>query len=229
MKIVSWNIRQGGGTRIRGIIRKLKEHNAEIVILSEFQTGKRGDEIIAGLDKIGYPYIGTTETKGRLNSSVIASKIETIFRSFEYEIADFPQSILQIEIHGLVIYGVYLPHKKKHKLFQFLMERIANQENVLIAGDFNSGINGLDQKGTSFWYEDELKKLISSGNTDAFRVVNGMKKDYSWYSHQVNGYRYDHCWMNISLAKKIISCDYNHESRISKLSDHSLMFVEIEL
>ncbi len=229
MKIVSWNIRQGGGTRIRGILRKIKEHDAEIVILSEFQNGKRGDEIKVGLDKLGYNYIGTTQARSRLNSVVIASKFKSDFTSFENEIEDFPQSILQMNLDDLVVYGVYLPHKKKHQLFPFLFDRIVSQQNVVIAGDYNSGINGLDQKGSSFWYEDELKKLISIGYTDAFRVVNGMKEDYSWYSHQGNGYRYDHSWMNISLAKKIISCDYDHDSRISKLSDHSLMYVEIEL
>ena len=84
------------------------------------------------------------------------------------------------------LYGVYLPHKKKHQLFDFFLNHLPSQKASIIAGDFNSGINGLDQKGKSFWYEDELIALNEIDYVDAFRLKNGQVQEYSWFSHQGN-------------------------------------------
>ena len=40
MKICAWNIRQGGSTRIKNIVETIFEHDADIVILTEFRIAK---------------------------------------------------------------------------------------------------------------------------------------------------------------------------------------------
>ena len=99
----------------------------------------------------------------------------------------------------------------------------------VIAGDLNSGINGLDQKGNSFWYEDDLKTLDKKGIKDVFRIINGDVKEYSWYSHQENGYRYDHFLADEKLIPVIKSCYYEHSVREAKISDHAPMILELGL
>ena len=125
------------------------------------------------------------------------------------------------------VYGMYLPHKKKHVLFDFLIEEAQLAQPSLMVGDMNSGKNGIDQKGNSFWYEDKLKVLESHGYTDAFRNIHGDVREYSWYSHQGNGYRYDHSYVSKDLIPVIKDCYYIHEWREQNLSDHSPMIVEI--
>jgi len=92
-------------------------------------------------------------------------------------------------------------------------------------GDFNTDKNFIDQKGDSFWYTKELKELKKSGMVDAFRHVHGDVESYSWYSHQGNGYRYDHIYVSEELLPVIQNCDYLHRARENKLSDHSPMFL----
>lgn len=63
--------------------------------------------------------------------------------------------------------------------------------------------------------------------SDAFRFVNQDVEEYSWYSHQKNGYRYDHIYIDNSLKPIVKNCFYNHSWRVEKLSDHSPMFLEL--
>ena len=124
--------------------------------------------------------------------------------------------------------GVYLPHKKKHVLFDFIHSHLASSSRpYIVTGDFNSGINQIDQTGNSFWYEDKLKALDHIGYKDAFRHVHGGIKEYSWYSHQGNGFRYDHTYVHESLLPIVTSCHYLHDCRETKITDHSAMLLSL--
>ena len=52
---------------------------------------------------------------------------------------------------------------------------------------------------------------------------------HSWLHHNGDGYRYDHVFVARELAPRIRSCGYLHETRQTKLSDHSAMYVELGL
>ena len=99
--------------------------------------------------------------------------------------------------------------------------------NHVLMGDFNTGINHLDQKGNSFWYSEYLAKFKEEGLVDAFRLQWGKVKEYSWYSPQGNGFRYDHCWVSNYIATNLRECFFDHEVRENKLSDHSLMHLKL--
>jgi len=123
--------------------------------------------------------------------------------------------------------GVYLPHKKKHVLFDLLQEDAEAPGNLIIAGDFNTGKNLVDQKGNSFWYTENLAQLEEAGMTDAFRHVHGDVKEYSWFSHQGNGFRYDHTYVSSDLLPVVSQCGYDHSVREEGLSDHSAMVLRL--
>ena len=68
---------------------------------------------------------------------------------------------------------------------------------------------------------------------DAYR--HGLAHDalpqdgHSWVHHNGDGYRYDHVFVADELAPRVRGCGYLHETRLTKLSDHSAMYVELEL
>jgi exonuclease III len=83
----------------------------------------------------------------------------------------------------------------------------------------------VDQKGNSFWYEDQLIQWEKRGYLDAFRLIHGKNKEYSWYSHQGNGFRYDHAYISPLLSEIIADCRYLHAYREKKISDHSPLVI----
>jgi hypothetical protein len=41
MRLLAWNIRQGGGSRLARIADALARHEADVLVLSEYRGGKR--------------------------------------------------------------------------------------------------------------------------------------------------------------------------------------------
>lgn len=227
MKILSWNIRQGGGSRITKIIGCIRDHKPHVLTLNEYRNNKSGIRIRTELLHLGYRYQVVTQAGSDNNSVLIASKLPGDSCLFPKSDPTYFHNIACISFDAFDLYGVYFPHKKKHRLFNFLMERLAESKPSIIAGDFNSGINGLDQKGNSFWYEHEMKALTRIGYQDAFRHLHGDTLEYSWYSHQGNGYRYDHTYIHEDLLPILKGCYYDHEVRQNNISDHSMMILEL--
>ena len=226
--IISWNIRQGGGSRILAIHKAIAELNPTLIIFSEFRNNKRGIKIRSVLLQLGYRYQFVTHAKADVNSVLIASKMPCTNTLYPLSDPEFSANLLSVHFDAFNVMGVYLPHKKKHQLLPFITETVIKAElPFIIAGDFNTGKNYIDQKGKSFWYTEELKELEKVGYVDAFRHVNGALKEYSWYSHKGNGYRYDHTYVHNSILPITRECYYLHEWREKKLSDHSPMVLNL--
>ena len=228
IKILSWNIRQGGGSRILQIVKAIEAQAPAVLVLSEFRNNKSGIQIRISLLRLDYRYQVVTGAKPNDNSVLIASRYPC--NSFLFPKADdnFTHNVVMAEFSAFYVLGVYLPHKKKHKLFDFLIEQVkAHTKPCIIVGDYNTGKNYIDQKGNSFWYTEDLEALENNGMVDAFRHLHGDMKDYSWYSHQGNGFRYDHSYVEEELLPLVQGCYYLHQHRETNISDHSPMMLEI--
>lgn len=227
LKILSWNIRQGGGTRSRKICDNLVASEAQLIVLSEFRNNKSGDRITKTLSQAGYKFQGFSGALGNTNSVAIFSIIDGETLTFSDIDPKYSDNIIAIKFEAFTVYGVYLPHKKKHILFDFLINEVSQDKSAIIVGDFNTGKNFIDQKGSSFWYTEELRNLENLGCVDAFRHIHKDKKEFSWFSHLGNGYRYDHSYVSRSIVPIIKECYYLHSWREEKLSDHSPMILEL--
>ena len=228
LTIISWNIRQGGGTRVKSICQQVAEWRAEVLVFSEFRNNDSGRQLRTQLLKLGYRYQWVTGAPAQDNAAAIFSTIPGSSTLLPASDPVYGHNILAAHFSAFTVIGVYLPHKKKHGLLPFIKNYIHDHDlPVILAGDYNTGINGVDQKGNSFWYEEELEDLASANVEDAFRYLHGSVKEYSWYSHQGNGYRYDHTYTSIELRPLIKACYYDHAVRENKLSDHSAMVLEL--
>ena len=228
LKILSWNIQAGGGSRTRSIVSAISKEQAAILVLSEYRNNDAGIRLRGLLMKAGYRHQAVTESKANNNSVLIAARIP--FASELHSMADpiYGNNILSAHFAAFSVMGVYLPHKKKHVLFSAIKQIIKTADRpYIIAGDYNSGFNHIDQLGSSFWYSAELASWADIGYVDAFRLVHQDAKEYSWYSNQGNGFRYDHTYIDEVLKTIVKDCYYKHAWREQKLSDHSAMVLEV--
>jgi len=145
IKIISWNIRQGGGTRIPKIITRIQKTEAQIVTLNEFRNNRSGERIRAELLSLGYRFQIVSHSPSDKNSAMIASKLPCDGVLFPKCDPEYSGNIVCASFDAFDLYSVYLPHKKKHVLFDFFLKHLPPQKPSIIAGDFNSGINGVDQ------------------------------------------------------------------------------------
>jgi len=230
LSILSWNIRQGGGSRIRSIVSSIEQLQPEILGFSEYRNNASGIALRSALMRLGYRYQIVSHASKDTNSAFIASKYPCSSSLFPGCDPVYDHNIVCSRLPAFDIYSVYFPHKKKHRLFDFLIDEELDRERpAVIIGDFNSGINGVDQKGRSFWYEDQMIRLETLGIVDAFRHIHGDVKEYSWYSHKGNGYRYDHTYISRDLLSFVSECRYLHEWREAGQSDHSPMLLTLKV
>ena len=197
-------------------------------MLSEFRNNDNGLTLRTGLLRRGFLHQAVSGADSQTNSVLIASKFPCGSALFPDSDQNFPHAIVRGDFDAFYLYGVYLPHKKKHRLFDFLCDgELEDDTPSIIIGDWNTGKNRIDQEGTSFWYSEYLDRLERRGWCDAFRRIHGDTREYSWFSHQGNGYRYDHCYLSKSLEPVLRDFEYCHESREAGLSDHSAMILTL--
>jgi len=100
-------------------------------------------------------------------------------------------------------------------------------ERSIILGDFNTGLDA-DTENEKFRHSPQFQKLLDLGWIDCYRAVHGDRREYSWYSpNGNNGYRLDHCFLSAALATRLRAASFDHEVRATRLSDHSLLTVDL--
>jgi len=231
MIISTWNLRHGGGKRIEKIIEVLSENSeTDIFVLTEYRNNKNKEFIKSELNKLGYIYQYNPNSDPKLNSVVMASKTDFNAETFD-TLNEHKQRVIKISNQNLSIYGCYFPlHNLKKEVFEFLLNQVNENktENIIIVGDFNTGKHFIDEKGKTFYCSEYLDKLEQSGMIDAWRFINGNKKEFSWYSNAGNGFRLDHFFIKSNLKNRLKNCEYIHKYREEKISDHSMMMMRIE-
>jgi exodeoxyribonuclease III len=74
-----------------------------------------------------------------------------------------------------------------------------------------------------FEYDFYRALIAERGLTDAFRHLHPAVAEHSWVGRTGDGYRYDHAFCSASLAAALSTCEYLHEPRHDRLSDHSAL------
>lgn len=230
MRIVSLNIRQGGGRRIDRILNSLYKYDSDTIILCEYRHNSNGQKLRADLNQMGFEYFAAGDTEYPNNNTV------SIFSKARFELRPSP-SVLGINSHRVIeavfenftLLAVYFPNKRRKKpVFDYLIDYcIENQnERVAIIGDFNTGKHYLDEPGRDFICEEYIHKIEDLGWIDGWRMFHNDESEYTWYSNKGNGFRIDHIFCTNTFSRALQKVDYSHQIREEKLTDHSSLIVD---
>ena|SRR5215472_9493883 len=74
MRLLAWNIRQGGGSRLPRITDALKRHDADIVVLSEYRGGPSAPRLVTALHALGYRHATTLVPRPSRNGVLVAAR-----------------------------------------------------------------------------------------------------------------------------------------------------------
>lgn len=236
MKILSWNILQGGGRRAEGVVKTIADHAPDIVTLQEFRRGSGEAEIVAGLKKAGLKFIHIPETTASENTILMASKYGFDAGPFLPE-PNSPLHLLEAyfskEALGfeLSLIAVHFPQKKAQvPLFKALKDDSKSllKMNALIIGDMNCGIPLIDSDSKSFYATNYYQDLLHAGWIDSWRSRHPDAREFTWVSARTgNRFRYDQVMASGELDKQIKTISYDHAPREAKFSDHSLIILEL--
>lgn len=229
MKLLSLNLRFGGQDRTDSILDYLMDHDADLLVLGEYQDNKNGLKIEETLKKEGF---NCKTSDDDLLGVLVASKYPCSLIRRERRLVG-----IELSDSMLTVLGVYVPTGSKDKRFKdAVWQKILKfaQENrnthCIVTGDFNSCTKN-DSMNRSHYSADELEKLINMGWIDGWgRYNNTDSERYTWYSDYGNGFRFDYVFISPELAKNIDIKNVYHDSkkREDGMSDHSPLILDFE-
>jgi exonuclease III len=230
MKIVTLNIRHGGGTRVPAILQYLSTQDADVIVLTEYRDNANAAEMRFGLLEQGLIHFSASAIDAKTNSVGIFSRRPFEPRTYPYLAFNDRHRLVSARIDDLEIFGVYFAQNRaKAGLFQFILDgayKPAAPAHLFI-GDFNTGLHGIDEEGSTFYCAEQFAALPAAGLIDSWRSRNTAERDYSWYSQAGNGFRIDHVFSSGTADSRIENAYYDHIPRESGITDHSALVVEI--
>ena len=251
MKIVTWNI-NGVRARIDNLLTWLKESDPDIVCLQEIKTVDEGFPRFE-IEALGY-HVETHGQKG-FNGVAILSKLpfDEVNRGLPGDDTDeqarFIEGVFSTSGGALRVVSLYLPNgnpvgteKFPYKLAWmkrlelWALERLALEEPLILAGDYNVIPEPIDAKNPEIWVNDALfqpetrqafRRLINRGLTEALRATTDAAGIYTFWDYQAgawqknNGIRIDHLLLSPEAANRLISTAVEKHVRAwEKPSDH---------
>jgi len=130
---------------------------------------------------------------------------------------------------GMAALHIPLDAGPKQRFWAEVLKAAADRINdpFLFIGDLNTGLRSIDETGRTFLCASEFERMTALGWTDTWRRFHGAEFEPTWISSKNNGFRLDHAFVSPALLDRLIACDYSHRERESKLSDHSMLVLEI--
>lgn len=230
MRLLAWNVRQGGGSRLPRIAAALERHNADILVLSEYRGGPSAARLLAALDALGYQYAtAVAPPPGRCGVLIAARHSFREHLALELALPE-PYRIVSVGFASFRLVGVYMPNLlAKIPYWEALIATLRrdSSEAALAIGDFNTCRPYLDEAGAIDRTAHYMDRLAEIGFYDLWRRRNPELREYSWFSTRGNGFRIDHAFFSDALAARAGIIRYSHDERLAGLSDHSPLILEL--
>ncbi|MFZ2651748.1 MAG: endonuclease/exonuclease/phosphatase family protein [Burkholderiaceae bacterium] len=243
MRIISWNIRAGGGRRALEIAEQLRVWEPDVVILCEYRATEPSRALAQQLNSSGLVFQRTTADPScpSANAVLVASRWRT--RSVRLGcIPDEPRRWLHVNIaspRALAVLAVHVPNRSSGRKYPFLnaladAARVWRGPPALIIGDSNSGRIGIDEQAPAFnAFEDRwMLRMRELGWQDAFRLIHAERREFTWYSpNGKNGFRIDQAFLHPRLVPRLTSIAHrwggDAGGRRDRLSDHAALLLDL--
>jgi exonuclease III len=247
LKLLSWNVagRTGKLPEQAGVVGR---QDADVVALQEVrkETAGRWREALEG-DGLAHVVDSSEYLDGRRYFNLIASRWRC--RSLPLSGAPYPERVLSVVTESPVgeieVHNAHLPPGSRVGLIKvetfeaisYMLARPSSRHRIL-CGDFNTPmretvegevVTAAERHPESAARWDTAERSVLTGLAeydlrDAFRQLHGYdRQDASWVFHtrrrRKSARRFDHVFASASL--NAVHCDYHHEWRENKLSDHS--------
>jgi exodeoxyribonuclease III len=171
---------------------------------------------------------------------MIASKLTATTDDFGARVGYLPARTAAITLRApggpIHIIGAYAPSRdasaektdRKRKWLDACQQALASRPRgaAIFLGDLNVLEPGHQPHYpffAPFEYDFYRQLTDNCGLVDVFRALHPDTVEHSWVGRTGDGYRYDHAHCTPDLAAQLLGCDYIHQPRLDRLTDHSAL------
>ena len=260
MRIATWNV-NSIKQRLDNVLAWLSERQPDIVCMQET---KCVDDAFPrdGFEALGYNV--AVHGQKTFNGVAILSKLpfDEITSGLPGDSADdharFLEATISTKGSALRIATIYLPNgnpphtdkyaykiKWMNRLIQYAQERLALEEPLVMAGDYNVIPAAADARNPAAWLGDALfltttrerfRALCHLGLTDAVRAGSEQPGLYTFWDYQAgawqknNGIRIDHVLLSPQAVDRLLGTEIDRHVRAwEKPSDHVPVVVDLAI
>lgn len=243
MRVLAWNIRQGGGRRRQAAIAEyVRSVDADVVVISEYNPEVRDDLAQRLADR----YVAVDHPAGFGSGHTNVLVLTAGEHSLRDELAPWTgpdaHRLVHVEVAGWHIIGCYIPGKasgqRKLDFWRHLVEVAGPTMKDLpavIVGDLNTGLHEIDEPGRDFVCADDMARLYESGWRDAWAECQpGVRPPGTWWSHVGNPFRLDHAILSPAAPK---GATVRYDQQVAgighpgfgwrNLSDHAALILDL--
>src|SRR6516162_4700244 len=165
MRLLAWNIRQGGGSRLPRIAEALKRHDADIVVLSEYRGGPSAPRLCAALHALGYSHATTLVPPSSCNGVLVAARRPFHGHGGVDMRLPEPYRMVSVDFATFRLVGIYMPNlRAKIPYWEALIATLSSQSanRAWAIGDFNTCRAYLDEAGAidaTAHYMDAIEQI----------------------------------------------------------------------
>ncbi len=260
MKIATWNV-NSVRQRLDSLQAWLKEREPDIVCLQEI---KCQDDAFPRepIEALGYNVAvhGQKTFNGvALLSKLPFDEVKSGLDGHDDDVqARFLEALVSTKKGVVRVVSLYLPNgnpapgdkydyklKWMDRLTAFARNRLALEEPLVLAGDYNVIPTADDARHPEAWAKDALflpqtrdkfRALINLGLTDAIRAVSDDPGLYSFWDYQAgawqknNGIRIDHLLLSPQAADRLNDAGIDKHVRAwDKPSDHVPVYIDLDI
>lgn len=244
MRIVFWNIRAGGGGRVERIAGRLRAWKPDLVALCEFRATPPSLELSRLLSADGLAHQCRTADAALpgANCLLLAARWPLQRLRSRAEPAE-PGRWLLVSLAAprpFTLGVMHVPNRVTGRKYVFHDAVLAVLRRwrlgpALLVGDTNSGRPEIDEETPVFGPREAswLEALERLGWADAFRLVHGLRRAYTWYSpNGRNGFRIDQAFLNRELQPRLDRVAHAWGGRGAPrggpgLSDHAALLLDL--
>lgn len=246
LTVLNWNISNPSFQRARQQIRWITDMDADVIILTEAKLSQGSQFLRDELELYGYR-VFFPEPDNNGYCTLVATKDSSSYL-VQVNVEFLPCRAVFVRSSNPIdfdVVGIYVPSrgpKQKRNLdkrrFQYHISSLLryfvndNRSNGLIVG---GDLNVVERNHVPYyshfgeWEYEFYESFSSIGLVDAYRQLHPEVREYSWFGRTGNGYRFDHFFVSKHMASRIVECRYLHQARGQNLSDHSAMYLTMEL
>lgn len=227
MRILTWNILHGGGSRrIPGILLAMLELRPDVVVVTEARRGF-GGQLAGALADAGLPYALDTDPPRGTNGVMLIAR-----HPLERVGVDAPACLrhrwleARMPDEGMTLAGVHLPEASRRTdhaaAWKFAIGRAGEGRDVgfVVAGDLNTWRDGPSHRPRNGASSRNLGRMAALGFVDAWSAAPPSTCGTTWKSHTGSGYRLDYVLVSGGLAPRLRGVSSAPHVLGERLSDH---------
>jgi exonuclease III len=232
MRLVTLNLRHGGGRRMPALLEALLGHAPDVLVLTEHRHNAASTLLRDGLSAAGLRHQVASHDCPGTNHLLVASR-RPLAAAPQLCLGFDRQRLLSVRVDGLRLVAAHLPNQRAKLPHWEALLRLASSGRrtpTMYMGDFNTGhdVWDVDNGPFAFTASEKMQALLARGWVDAWRHLHPRAREFTWFSHRSRGFRLDHAFLSPPCVPRLRAAWFDHAVREMGATDHSALIVDLQ-